>query len=174
MKVKPDKEHDPIPVKVKGEGSIGAKVTAIASGSLYAEGALKFDPKTKAIELPKTSAYEGTATISVIATSADGTQTDKKSFKVSVDDNIKDKEDHSGVIILTGAASRSDGTAWARIFNNANLQRYTIEATPTGVSVLKEYKRAISSPGRKISITTSRRVYSASPTRRAGPIAPSG
>ena len=157
VKVKPEKTPDPVKVYLTGEGAVGAKVTAIAAGSLFAEGALKVeskpDSKTHTIELPSTSASEGTATISVIATSADGSKIEKASFKVSLEEVVEVKrepgEDISASIILTGAAPRSDGTAWARIFDNANRLRYTIEATPKGVTVLKEYKRAATLPWRK-------------------------
>jgi hypothetical protein len=142
VKVKPDEKHDPIKVTVSGDGSVGATVTAVVSGSLYAEGALPVEKN--AIHLPRTSATEGTATVTVIATSGDGVKTEKASFKVSVAEPDKatkaePKEDISGVIILTGTAPRSDGTAWAQVFDNANRLRYTIEAKPTGVHVMKEW-----------------------------------
>jgi hypothetical protein len=149
VKVKTDREHEPIKVSVTGDGSIGAKVTAIASGSLYAEGALKVNEKTHAIELPKTSATDGTATISVIATSADGSVTEKTSFKVTVEEVPDTRIDVSAAIILTGTSPRSDGTAWARIYDNASRLRYTIEATPKGVGVVKEFKNAAALPWRK-------------------------
>jgi hypothetical protein len=144
VKVRPDKAHDPIKVPLKGDGSEGAKVTALASGSLFAEGALKVDPKTNAITLPETSATEGTSTINVIATSADGSKTEKTSFKVSIEEpppgpKGPEKDDVSFAIILIGTTPRSDGTAWARIFDNANRLRYTIEATAKGVEVRKEW-----------------------------------
>jgi hypothetical protein len=155
VKVRTDEKHDPVKVSLSGEGSVGATVTAVASGSLFAEGALKVDPKTNAIDLPRTSATEGTATVSVIATSADRTETVKATFKVSLEEpppppegSSKPREDISFAIILTGTTPRSDGTAWARVFDNANLLRYTIEAKQTGVSVSKEYKIAPTLPWR--------------------------
>ena len=142
-KIETDKAPAPVKVLVTGEGSQGAKITAIASGTLFAEGALKVDPKTFAIELPKTSATEGTATIAVIATSADGTKTEKTSFKVSLEDpkvvEVPKGEDLSAVIILIGITPRSDGTAWARIVDNANRHRYQIDATPKSITVRKEW-----------------------------------
>jgi hypothetical protein len=145
VKIKTDEKPSPVKVALSGDGSVGAKVTALASGSLFAEGALKVDPKTYAIELPKTSATEGTATISVIATSADGKATEKGSFKVSLADPPKvvegpkiDLEDIASYIVLIGVAPRSDGTAWARIVDNANRTRYQIDATRTGIKVVKE------------------------------------
>lgn len=144
VKIEPDKRPDAVKVPISGDGAVGAKVTAIASGSLFAEGALKVDPKTHAIELPRTSASEGTATISVIATSADGTKTEKTTFKVSVAEPPPPPapapgEDLSKVIVLIGITPRSDGTAWARIIDNANRHRYQIDATAKGITVRKEW-----------------------------------
>lgn len=144
VKVETDKSSWPVKVAVTGEGALGAKVTAIASGTLFAEGALKVDPKTFAIELPKTSATEGSATVSVIATSADGSKTEKTSFKVSLAEAppppvIDAGEDLSKVILLIGITPRSDGTAWARIVDNAHRYRYQIDATPKSISVRKEW-----------------------------------
>jgi hypothetical protein len=151
VKVKTDAASDPVKVKLTGEGSAGAKITAIASGTLFAEGALKVDPKTNAIELPKTSAYEGTATISVIATSADGSKIEKGSFKVTLADPppppVVDKgEPLSSFIILVGVSVDSDGKAWARVLDHANRYRYQVDATPQGVKVLKEYMVASGRP----------------------------
>jgi hypothetical protein len=151
VKVRTDEAADPVKVKLTGDGAAGARITAIASGTLFAEGALKVDPKTYAIELPKTSAYEGTATINVIATSADGTRTEKGSFKVTVADPLPpppvDKgEDLSPVILLVGVSVDSDGKAWARVLDHANRLRYQVEATPKGVKVTKEYVVATGRP----------------------------
>ncbi|MBM3980197.1 MAG: hypothetical protein FJ304_07905 [Planctomycetes bacterium] len=154
VKVDPEKKPNPVRVSMTGKGSNGAKFTAIASGELYAEGELMVDPKEYTIELPATEATTGTATITVIATSADGTDTDKTTFKVTVREEEKKpeakiKEDVSSAIILTGTVPRSDGTAWARIFDNANRLRYTLDADAKGVTVLKEYKKAATLPWRK-------------------------
>lgn len=143
VKVKTDAASEPVKVKLTGEGSVGAKVVAVVSGSLFAEGELKVDPKTNAIELPKTSAYEGTATVAVTATSTEG-KMEKAQFKVSLADpppvpapDLGD--DLSSVIVLIGVSPRSDGTAWARILDHANRYRYQIDAGPTGVKVVKEF-----------------------------------
>lgn len=143
VKVKTDEKSEPVKVKLSGEGAAGAKVVAIASGTLFAEGELKVDPKTNAIELPKTSAYEGAATVAVTATSADG-KMQKAQFKVTVQDPpppppIDYGEDLSGVIVLIGVTPRSDGTAWARVLDHANRYRYQIDAGPNGVEVAKEF-----------------------------------
>lgn len=154
VKVDTDKKPNPVRVSLSGKGSNGAKFTAIAAGDLYPEGALKVDVKEYTIELPATASTSGTATISVIATSADGTDTDKTTFKVTVREieappPAKPKEDVSTAIILTGTVPRSDGTAWARIFDNANRLRYTIDADAKGATVVKEYKKAATLPWRK-------------------------
>lgn len=153
VKIVTDEKPKPIKVSVQGDGSFGARITAIASGTLFAEGALKIDPKTNAIELPTTSATEGTSTISVIATSADGQKTEKTTFKVTVigseeqgpngPKKVDDREDISPFIILIGTAPRSDGTAWARVKDNANRLRYEIEAKPKGVSIVKEWSPSV-------------------------------
>ena len=137
----------PTPVKValSGEGSQGARVTAVVSGGPFPEGALKVDPKSHAIELPKTSASEGTATVTVYATSVEG-KSEKTAFKVSVEAKkgteeraVVDKRDEvSGAIILTMLTFRSDGTATAAIRDNANKQRYVIELDAKGAKIMKE------------------------------------
>ncbi len=145
VKIKPDEKHNPVKYSLSGKGANTATVTALAAGTLFAEGALKVDPKGYAIELPTTSASEGTETITVIATSADGTQTDKTTFKVSVEyhtPEVKPGEDISQFIILIGSTPRSDGTAWARVKDNANKLRYEIEAKPRGVTIIKEWSPA--------------------------------
>jgi hypothetical protein len=149
LKVNPDVKPGPVKVAVSGEGSIGARVTAVVHGDLFAEGELKVDPKTYAIDLPATSASEGSATVSVFATSADGSRTEKATFKVTSEPPppppVARGEDLSGVILLVGITVRSDGTAWARVLDNAQRYRYQIDATPSGVTVSKEY---ILGPGR--------------------------
>lgn len=154
VRVKTDEKPNPVRVSLSGKGSNGAKFTAIAAGDLYPEGALKVDVKEYTIELPATASTSGSATISVIATSADGTDTDKTTFKVTIREEApkpetKPKEDISTAIILTGTVPRSDGTAWARIFDNANRLRYTIDADAKGATVLKEYKKAATLPWKK-------------------------
>ena len=86
VKVKPEEKPWPVNVGVTGDGSYGAKVTAFVSdkSTIFAPGELKVDPKTFSIELPRTSATEGSATIEVAATSSDGKVTEKTSFKVSL------------------------------------------------------------------------------------------
>jgi hypothetical protein len=141
VKVKSGEKPSPVRVALTGDKANAAKFTAIASGSLFAEGALKVDPKNYTIELPETDASEGTATISVVATSADGKETDKTTFKVSVEPGEKkpEGEDIAAYVVLIGATPRSDGTAWARVKDNANRLRYEIEAKPKGVTVVKEW-----------------------------------
>jgi len=147
VKIVQDEKPSPVKVAVIGEGAIGAKVVAVAKGTLFPEGALNVDPKTLAIELPRTSASEGSATIDVIATSADG-KTEKTAFKVSVEekkkeDKIDPRDDVSFAIFLTMLTLRSDGTAHVAIRDSANQQRYTIEVKPTGVKVVKEWFKSV-------------------------------
>jgi hypothetical protein len=143
VKVKSGEKSSPVRVSMTGDGANTATFTAIAAGNLFAEGALKVDPKNYAIELPTVEASEGTATITVIATTADGKSTDKTTFKVSLEEVVvaapTPKEDISPYVVLIGATPRSDGTAWARVKDNANRLRYEIEAKPKGVTVVKEW-----------------------------------
>ncbi len=142
VKIKSGEKPSPVRVSITGDTANTAKFTAIASGSLFAEGALKVDPKNYTIELPTTDASEGSSTISVVATSADGKETSKASFKVSIEQpEIKPeiREDIAAFVVLIGATSRSDGTAWALVKDNANRLRYEVEAGPKGVKVSKEW-----------------------------------
>lgn len=144
VKVKPDEKPAAVKVALSGDGAPGAKVTALVSGPLFAEGALKYDPKAGTIELPATSATEGTATVSVVAVNAEG-KTERATFKVTVDapaETVVEKaptEDISKVILLIGVTPRSDGTAWARVADNANRTRYEVNVERGGIKVKKEY-----------------------------------
>jgi hypothetical protein len=140
VKVKSGEKPSPVRVAVTGDAANGATFKASSSGGLFPEGALKVDPEEYAIELPATDASEGTATVTVVATSADGKETAKTTFKVSVDQTEKPdtREDISAYVLLIGATPRSDGTAWARVKDNANRLRYEIEAGPAGVKVARE------------------------------------
>jgi hypothetical protein len=143
VKVKPDERPSPVKVALSGDGSFGAKVVAIVSdkSTLFAPGELKVDPKTYAIELPKTSATEGSAEIKVIATASTG-KTETATFKVSVEAPTKgtgEKEDIAPFVVLIGVTHSYDGTAWARICDNANRTRYQIDVTKAGsIKVAKE------------------------------------
>ncbi len=151
VKVVQDEKPTTVKIAVSGEGSVGAKVVVQiegAPGGPFAPGALKVDPKTLAIEIPKTSASEGSATVSVIATSVEG-KTEKTSFTVFVGPKPPPPEivekpppvkpDVDTAIILTMVTFRSDGTASAAIRDAANRQRYEIEVTGKKVTVSKFY-----------------------------------
>jgi hypothetical protein len=143
VKVVQDEKPAPVKVAVSGEGAAGTKLRAIASGTLFPEGELKTDNRALTVELPKTSAEEGTAKVEVIATSADG-KVEKTSFTVSVEKAVAkatgpEKDDVSGSIILTMVTYRSDGTASAAIRDGANRQRYEIEVAGKKVTVGKFY-----------------------------------
>ncbi len=157
VKVVQDDKPTTVKIAATGEGAVGAKATAVVSGGVFPEGALKVDPKTLAVEIPKTSASEGTATVTVFATSVEG-KTDKTSFKVTVSEKQPDpikptveKPDVSGAIILTMVSIWSDGTASAAIRDAASRQRYEIEIEGKKVTVSKFYyikdkKKADSDP----------------------------
>lgn len=154
-KVRTDDKPTTVRVVLRGDSANGATFTAIANdGNLFPEGALKVDTKEYTIELPTTSASSGSTTITVIATSADGKETAKTTFKVTVEEPPPPPEpklgpDISEVIILIGSTPRSDGTAWARIRDNYNRLRYEIEATSQGVTVIREEKLAGTLPWKK-------------------------
>lgn len=141
-----DAKATTVAVKVSGEGATGAKLRAVASGTLFPEGELKVDNKWLTVELPKTSLDEGTAKVDVFATSADG-KTVQTSFKVAVEPKKevvdttppKIKDDVSGAIILTMVTYRTDGTASAAIRDGASRQRYEIEVEGKKVTVGKYY-----------------------------------
>lgn len=139
VKVKGGEKPAPVRVALTGGAAAGAKFTAVASGALFAEGALKVDPKNSTIEMPETDASEGSTTVTVVATSADGKETAKTTFKVSIEPSEKKGEDIAAYVVLIGATARSDGTAWARVKDNANRLRYEIEARAKGVTVVKEW-----------------------------------
>jgi len=138
--VRPDEQPAPVSVSLSGDGASSATVTALAEGDLFAEGALKVNPKTNAIELPETSASEGTSTITVIATSADGKVVDKSSFKVSVSAprQAPPGENIAPFVVLIGVSRSDDGKVWARIIDTANRIRYQINADRGGIKVAKE------------------------------------
>ncbi len=145
VKITTDEQPPPVKVSVKGEGSAGVKLSAITAGALFAPGSLKVDPKALTILLPKTSATEGESTVEVTATSAEGA-TQKTTFKVSLNEKKivvapppPPKPGVEFAILLIGTTPRSDGTAWARIRDNANRVRYNIEATSKGITVTRDY-----------------------------------
>lgn len=153
LKLKPEEKPKPVKVALSGDGATGAKVTAEVGGKLFAAGALKVDPRTNAIELPALPTMtedlaKATATVYVSATNTEG-KTEKTSFKVSVADLPKETEpeeppakateDISGVILLVAVVQGSDGTAWARVTDNANRTRYDVNVKGGKLEVKKEY-----------------------------------
>lgn len=143
------RDEKPVTVRVwlSGEGSTGAKVTATASGSLLPEGDLAVDPKTYVITIPgvpEDTPESATSTVTVVATSADGSQTRKASFRVSVARKKEDptpppppKVDVSAAIRLVGISSGSDGRMTAIIKDAAAPAKYELVATPQKVEVVK-------------------------------------
>jgi hypothetical protein len=152
VKLKPDEKPRPVKVALSGDGATGAKVTAKVSGKLFPEAPLKVDTKTNAIELPALPPMTEdlaklTSTVSVSATNTEG-KTETMSFKVSVADLPKEEveqpppkptEDISGVILLVGVVQGSDGTAWARVSDNANRTRYDVTVKGGKLEVKKEW-----------------------------------
>jgi hypothetical protein len=148
----PPTEPIPVTVRLSGEGSVGATITARAAGSLFTEGPLPVDPKTNTISLPAVTLSEeldprATSTIMVEAVSADGKK-QKGSFKVSlaaprVEPKYEPpKPDISTAIKLVGVTGSSTGTTTAIIFDAANPFRYLINLSAKEVVVTKFYLKA--------------------------------
>ncbi len=142
-----ERDEKPTEVKVKltGEGSIGAKIVATASGSLIPEGELKVDPKTNAIIIPgagnEDTPESATSTISVVATTAEGV-TQKGSFKLSIAKKIVEETPKPRIEIATAIklvilSGRSDGMMKAVIFDAANPFKYEITTTGKKIDVLR-------------------------------------
>jgi hypothetical protein len=153
LKLKHDEKPRPVKVALSGDGATGAKVSATVGGKLFpADAKVKVDPKTNALELPPLPAVtednaKATATVEVTATSAAG-KTEKTSFRVSLaelpkveeeEQPAKATEDISKVILLVAVVQRNDGTAWARVMDNANRTRYEVNVEGAQVKVKKEY-----------------------------------
>lgn len=146
-------------VRISGEGSEGAKVTAAATGKLIPEGDLKVDPKTHTITIPSVNLEEvsesATSTVTVVAVAGDNSgNTVKKSFKVSLyvqktksDDGPK--PDISTAIKLPIMAGRSDGTRKAVIFDAAGPSKFEIIAEEKTIEVVKFWQHAIGKPWKK-------------------------
>ncbi len=135
-------EPPAVKLKLTGDGSVGAKITATASGSLLPEGALTVDQKTLTITIPKVSEELGasaTSTISVVAISVDGTKTQKGSFTVAMGQAPVEvpKLDIAQNIKLIIVSGTSEGTAKAVIKDAATPFRYEITATNKGIDILR-------------------------------------
>lgn len=153
LKLQPDEKPKPVKVALSGDGSTGATVTAKLDGKLYpADARVKVDPKTNSIELPTPKMTEenvkATATVTVTAKSSEG-KTSETSFKISMVEPPKDEdppppapkatEDISKVILLIAVVQGSDGTAWARVVDNANRTRYEVNVTKGEIAIKKEW-----------------------------------
>ena len=144
--MKRDEKPYDVKVKVSGDGSKGAKISATASGSLLPEGALEVNQQTGTITIPAVDpdasdyAY---SKIEVVATAANGTTSKKGSFTVSVEKAIIVTVPPAlipGAIRLVIISHGSDGTAKATIKDNANPFRYEISVTPKGIDIIKEWQ----------------------------------
>ncbi len=155
VKLKLDEKPKPVKVALSGDGATGAKVSASVEGKLFpADAKVKVDPKTNAIELPALPTMTEelaklSSTVRVSATNTEG-KTETISFKVSVADlpkvdeepqAPKPTEDISGVILLVAVVQGSDGTAWARVSDNANRTRYDVNVKKgkSELEVVKEW-----------------------------------
>ena len=154
VKLKPEEKPKPVKVALSGDGATGAKVSATVEGKLFpADARVKVDPRTLAIELPALPTMTDdlaklTSTVRVTAVNTEG-KTESISFKVSVAELPKEQEepppakpteDISGVILLVAVVQGSDGTAWARVSDNANRTRYDVTVKEGGKpDVRKEY-----------------------------------
>jgi hypothetical protein len=141
-----DEKPATVRVWLSGEGAVGAKVVATASGSLLPEGELPVDPKTYVITIPgvpEDTPESATATVTVVATSADGSKTQKGSFRVTVARKKEEppppapKVDVSAAIRLIGITSDSNGTMTAIIKDAAAPYRYELVAGSKKVEVVK-------------------------------------
>lgn len=149
----PPTEPTTVRVRVLGDGSVGATVSARAAGGLLEPGPLTVDQKTHTITIPAVTMssdldQKATSTITVEATSADGKSKQKGSFKVSLAAEKKNeyvappKPDISGVIKLVAVSGSSAGTATAIIFDAANPYKYMIDLNAKDVVVTKHYLKA--------------------------------
>jgi hypothetical protein len=133
-------------LQVTGEGALGAKIETKVSGSLFPAGTvLKVDPKTFAVTLPGVGTADtpdnATATVSVVATSADGKKKET-SFNVYIARTKSESETPAGpdiaaAIRLIGRSGNSDGSEQATIFDAANPYLFKITVTGKKFEVLR-------------------------------------
>jgi hypothetical protein len=133
-----------VSVRLSGDGSEEAEISATVSGSLIPENALEVDSENWTITLPaiaEDTPDSATSTVTVTAISSQGVEV-KKSFRVSVEPPVTPpappKPDISWLITLPIVSRSSDGTALAIIKDHFNNFRYVIAATPTTITVRKE------------------------------------
>jgi hypothetical protein len=132
----PGEAPRPVPVRWTGDTPNGEPVDlkAVFTGTLFHEGELRVDPNRRTIVLPPLADPAGSGSVEVVATTRDGKQLDKATFRVSV--RTGDKEDVSVAILLIGVTGGPNGTvAWIR--DQANKLAYQVEAGPSGVKVTK-------------------------------------
>lgn len=138
------RQGDPVgPVKVPlgGEmeylGEVGLKVTA--GGRLLPPEAIAVDEDARTITITPPEGESGSDTVTVVARSEFG-QEAKGSFRFTVDPpKVVAKEDVSAAVRLIAVSTASDGTATAVVRDNANRQKYEIEATRRRVKVVKYF-----------------------------------
>ena len=132
----------PIKIPVKGEPTFtgAVKLDVKVDSKLFSAGSIKIDQKNQTVTAIPAKDQSGSATFEVIATAANG-QVEKRSFVVKIAEAETTGKgaamDIAPAVILIAVTSRSDGTAQAVIRDNANKQKYEIEATAKGVKVAK-------------------------------------
>jgi hypothetical protein len=136
-----DKPYE-VKVKLSGDGTAGAKVSATATGSLLPEGSLEVDPKSGTIMIPAATAEmsEGaTSKVEVVAVAADGKTTKKETFTVSVEKSNRPVLLIDHFIRLVIVSTASDGSGEAIIRDGFGPFRYRVSATAKGIEVTKEW-----------------------------------
>lgn len=131
-------EIPPVKIPLRIDHALGTiSLLAKTESSLFPTGSLKLDETTRLLTLIPAPGATGEATITVEA-KVDN-EVARTEFKVSVNpaETIPAKPDISGVIKLIIAGTRSDGTAFAVIRDNANRLIYEVEATRRRVKVAK-------------------------------------
>ena len=131
-------------VRLSGDGSEEAEISASVTGSLIPEEALQVDTENWTITLPpvgEDTPDSATSTVTVTAVSSEGVEV-KKSFRVSVEPPSTPppppKPDIAWLITLPIVSTASDGTAQAIVKDHFNNFRYLISATNTTITVRKE------------------------------------
>ncbi len=133
-----------VQVRLSGDGSEGATITATVSGSLIPEDGLEVDEENWTITIPAVDPNvpeSATSTVTVVATSAEGVEI-KKSFRVSVERPVTPppppKPDIAWLITLPILSTASDGTAQAIIKDHFNNTRYLVRISNASIRVSKE------------------------------------
>jgi hypothetical protein len=137
-----EKPIPPVKVPFVGDPMYYGKVTlaATADGKLLPAGSVKVDQAAKTVTILPVPGELGTGTVTVTAKAENG-QEGRASFKVIVKEKAavaeKERDAIDMAILLIAVSTRSDGTAFAIIRDNANKLKYEVEATTRRVKVTK-------------------------------------